>query len=91
MSYRSYASLAFDFQLSASYLQKIIESMITGLTKRFKQEFINFIPKETQNEINLKNELFPNVGLILDFSVQDILDLLMMLKYYIRTNTKSIT
>jgi hypothetical protein len=39
----SYTKLACDFGLSSSYLQKLIETMIIGLSKKFAGLYIKFI------------------------------------------------
>lgn len=71
-SYPSFTRLALDFGFSASYIQKVIETMILNLSKKFSDLFIIFLSKEQQIIDGIVFPEFPEVAIVLDCSVQEV-------------------
>jgi hypothetical protein len=47
--------------------------MISGLSRKFSAAFIKFMPREEQMRNNIRFSEFPDVALILDCMVQEVL------------------
>ena len=71
-TYSSYATLGKAFKLSGQTIQKLKEKMIIGLSFKFKINFINFIKKEEQIKLGINLIEYPQVGIILDCTVQEV-------------------
>ena len=71
-TYSCYTTLGKAFKLSGATVQKIIEKIILGLEKKFKETFIKFLKKDDQINLGLKLVDYPQVALILDCTVQEV-------------------
>lgn len=71
-TYPSFATLARNFSVSASSLQRIIEKLIIGLKDKFVEEFICFLSKESQLNKSIGFKNFPDVAMVLDCTIQEI-------------------
>lgn len=70
--YQSYNKLAIDFKISVVAVKNNISKMIVKFHEILTATFIKSINKQKQDENGLKLIDFPDVGLILDCSVQEI-------------------